>query len=89
MVFVTHSVEEAVLLADDLPVASADTRWIESEIVLTCRSRAMFRRRNSALLSAMSHAGCPITWRRVRKPEERPHDLDLPWDGPSGARAAT
>ena len=34
MVFVTHSVEEAVLLADDVPVASADTRWIESKIVI-------------------------------------------------------
>ena len=34
MVFVNHSVEEAVLLADDVPVASADTRWIESEIVI-------------------------------------------------------
>src|SRR3981189_894502 len=34
VVFVNHSVEEAVLLADDVPVASADTRWIESEIVI-------------------------------------------------------
>ena len=33
-VFVNHSVEEAVLLADDVLVASADTRWIESEIVI-------------------------------------------------------
>jgi ABC-type nitrate/sulfonate/bicarbonate transport system ATPase subunit len=27
-------VEEAVLLADHVPVASADTRWIECEIVI-------------------------------------------------------
>jgi len=61
VLFVTHSIEEAIFLADRVVVMCRARERIDSQMLITCRGRATWWRAISTTFAASCRCGCTAT----------------------------